>query len=253
MRISGGEELPRHLQLLVDLLEVYVAPADGLAADRVVRVGHALVGLRLEQDRLRLVGDGAGEARLAVEVGLVGEVLVGEVLEDLANHLRRRIHGSGEVARRDVGDGLVGLVLEGSRLRGLRLLLQPVQLFGHLADGELGEFDNAIFVGGEPLSQLLAADPLGGLGLAEPLDEQHQRSAVIIVLLQLGQAVLQLFVLELVVGLVEAAGVGERGSVETGQPDREGLIECKIGGFFEFAVADILEFLGGCMVRELQR
>lgn len=122
-----------------------------------------------------------------------------------------------------------------------------MQLFGHFADGEFREFDNAIFVGGEPLDEFLAADALGGLGLAEALDEQHQRSAVVIVLLQFGQALLELLVLELVVGLVEAAGVGERGSVEAGEADGEGLVEDEIGGFFEFSVADILEFLGGCV------
>lgn len=174
-------------------------------------------------------------------------MLVREVLVHLPHHLRRRVHWAGDVARTDVGNGLVSLVLKRRRFRGLRFFLQSVQLFRHFADSELREFDDAIFVRGEPLHQLLAADPLRGFGLAQALDEQHQRRTVTIVLLQLGQSILQLFVLELVIGLVEGAGVGEGGSVEAGEADGEGLVEREISGFFEFAVADVLEFLGGCI------
>lgn len=66
MRISGGEQLARHLELLIDLLEVYVGPADRLAAGRVLRVGDALIGLGLEEDRLGLVAHGTGQVRLVV-------------------------------------------------------------------------------------------------------------------------------------------------------------------------------------------
>ena len=66
MRISGGEQLAGHLELLIDLLEVYVGPAHGLAVGRVLRVGRGLVGLGLEQDWLGLVAHGAGQIRLVV-------------------------------------------------------------------------------------------------------------------------------------------------------------------------------------------
>lgn len=52
--------------MLIDLLEVYVGPADRLAAGRVLRVGDALVGLGLEEDRLGLVAHGPGQVRLVV-------------------------------------------------------------------------------------------------------------------------------------------------------------------------------------------
>lgn len=66
MRISGGEQLTGHLELLIDLLEVYVGPAHCLAVGRVLRVGCALDGLGLEQDWLGLVAHGTGQVRLVV-------------------------------------------------------------------------------------------------------------------------------------------------------------------------------------------
>lgn len=146
-------------------------------------------------------------------------MLVREVLVHLPHHLRRRVHWARDIARLDVGNGLVGLVLKGSRFWGLRFFLQSVQLFRHFADSELSELDYAIFVRREPLHQFLAADPLSRLCLTQALDEQHQRRTVTIILLQLRQPFLQFFVLELVIGLVESARVGERGSVETGESD----------------------------------
>lgn len=99
----------------------------------------------------------------------------------------------------------------------MRFFLQSVQLFRHFADSELSELDYAIFIRREPLHQFLAADPLSRLCLAQTLDEQHQWRTVTIVLLKIRQPFLQFFVLELVISLVEGAGVGERGSIEAGE------------------------------------
>lgn len=178
-----------------------------------------------------LVAQGARKVYLvAVDVGLVGEVLVREVWVNLPDYLRRLIGWPGKIARRHVGNRwlVLGLILQRLWFRRLRFFLQSVKLFGHFIDRELRQFDYAIFIRRKPLNQFLAGNPLRWLSLAQSFNQQHQRSTVTIILLQIRQSILQLLVLELVIRLVECAGVGECGCVEAGESDGEGFIECEV-------------------------
>jgi hypothetical protein len=89
--------------------------------------------------------------------------------------------------------------------------------------------------------------------LAETLDQQDEGGAVVPALLEGEDALLEFVVVEFVIGFVEFGGIGEGGCVEAGQADGEGFIGCEIGRLFEFAVVDILQFLGGCVEEGLHR
>ena len=92
-----------------------------------------------------------------------------------------------------------------------------MQFVGQFGDCEFLQFDDAGFIAGEPLSQLMAGRSFFSFHLAESFDEEHKRGRVVSVGLELVEALLQFGVVELVVMFVEEGGVGEGGCVEAGE------------------------------------
>mgnify|MGYP003430699739 FL=1 len=82
-----------------------------------------------------------------------------------------------------------------------------MELFRDLIDDKLLQLNDGSLIFGKPLDKLPAGHSLIPLHLAQPLYQQHQRHAVISTLLQLLNLLIQLSVVEFIIGLVKFAAV----------------------------------------------